>query len=293
MNTQLDITGATPEITTFNFHGHQSAVLRRENGPHVSVTQLCNYMGIDGEGQRQNIERKHWSKGWTCVTKVQLPGDTQARTHFLIHERRLPMWLGGITTSRIKDEGVRAEVERHQIEFADALADYLTKGVAVNPRFTVPTRSVPQSFPEALRAYAEEIEAHEVTARRAKAGESFKTAIEAGDGLALRSFHKKYFSDVAERVFFEHLYAKGYLIDQRGRGEEREDGSVRDGAQHRHPGHKGKHFFYLHSAGVYGGKRRETTRVRPGEVELELKTRLIAEGLPANNNDTGPLALEA
>lgn len=127
---------------------------------------------------------------------------------------------------------------------------------------------------------------------KAAEGASFRTAIEAGDGLPPRAFHKKYFSDVPERSFFEHLYAKGYLIDQRGKGAQRADGTRRDGAQHGHPGHKGKHFFYLHGAGVYSGKRRESARVRPGQVELEFKGRLIADGLVANNNATGQLSIE-
>lgn len=121
-------------LSTFDFHGHQAAVLTDERGHWVFPSQLCGFMGIDGNGQRQRIERKHWSEGWTCETHVQLPGDIQAREHFLLHQRRLATWLGSIETGRIKDKATRAEVEQHQTEFADALADYLTKGVAVNPR---------------------------------------------------------------------------------------------------------------------------------------------------------------
>ncbi|MFI1580080.1 DNA replication protein DnaD [Embleya sp. NPDC020630] len=127
---------------------------------------------------------------------------------------------------------------------------------------------------------------------RADRAEQTVSALEGGDGLTIRSFHKKYFSDVSERVFFGHLYSHHLLLDQRGKGSEREDGTCRDGSQHRHPSYKGKHFFYLHGGKVFGGKRRETARVRPGQVELELKALLIAQGLPANNNECGPLAIE-
>lgn len=122
---------------------------------------------------------------------------------------------------------------------------------------------------------------------RADKAEAFQVAIEAGDGLTLRAFHKKYFSTLTEKAFMDHLYGRGYLINQRRKGTQREDGTYRDGSQHRHPSAKGKTFFYLHGHGEIGGARRENTRVRPGEPELELKARLIKDGLTANNNDTG------
>jgi prophage antirepressor-like protein len=129
---------------------------------------------------------------------------------------------------------------------------------------------------------------------RADKAEAFQVAIEAGDGLTLRAFHKKYFSTLTEKAFMDHLYARGYLINQRRKGTQRDDGSYRDGSQHRHPAAKGKPFFYLHGHGEIGGQRRENARVRPGEPELELKARLIKDGLTANNNDTGqPRAIEA
>lgn len=123
--------------------------------------------------------------------------------------------------------------------------------------------------------------------RRAEVAEGTVREIEGANGLTLRMFHKKYFSEVREREFFEHLYAKGYLIDQRGKGKARPDGSVRDGAEHRHPSFKGKPYLYLHFNGVHGDRRRETTRVRPGQPELDFKAALVRDGLKANGNDDG------
>jgi hypothetical protein len=124
---------------------------------------------------------------------------------------------------------------------------------------------------------------------RANVAEGKFKAIEAGDGLTLTAFHKKYFSEVTERTFFEHLYSRGYLIDQRGKGSQREDGSFRDGAEHRHPTFKGKPFFYLHGSGVHGNRRRENTRVRPGDPELLLKAALVKDGLRGNQHTVGHL----
>lgn len=148
-------------LSTFDFHGHPAAVLTDERGHWVFVNQLCSFMGIAPSPQRRTIERNHWSHGWRTVTVLQLPTDTQAREHFLLHQRRLPTWLGSITTSRIKDSAVRERVEQHQTEFADALADYLTKGVAINPRAARQEIARPKTGAELVLQMAQELVAQE------------------------------------------------------------------------------------------------------------------------------------
>ncbi|MGW5520022.1 hypothetical protein [Nocardia africana] len=132
---------------------------------------------------------------------------------------------------------------------------------------------------------------------RAEEGAQFKRAIEAGDGLGLREFHKKYFSSLTETKFMEHLYTKNYLIDQRGKGTLREfgprAGTYRDGSQHRHPSYKGKEYFYRHAYKDRDGVRRENTHVRPGKWELALRDALAKEGLPANETTASLFALES
>lgn len=124
---------------------------------------------------------------------------------------------------------------------------------------------------------------------RARAIEGKFREFEGGDGLNLTKFHKKHFSEVGERTFFEHLYSRHYLIDQRGKGSEREDGTRRDGAEHAHPGAKGKQFLYLHEGGVHGGRRRHRTYVRPGDPELLFKAALVRDGLRGNQHVVGHL----
>lgn len=196
----------------------------------------------------------------------------------------------------IYEDGMWELIFRSSLPGAKALKGQvkaILRKIRETGRFEVAPAEMP-SYAVALRGWAEQLEAREAAearaaleSRRADAAEAFKGAIEAGDGLSLRAFHKKYFSAVAEHEFFGHLYGRGYLINQRGKGSTREDGSKRDGSQHRHPTAKGKEFFYLHGHGVHGGSRREGSRVRPGELELALKAALIKEGLVANNNDTG------
>ncbi|MEX8031701.1 Rha family transcriptional regulator [Microbacterium sp. 20-116] len=116
---------------------------------------------------------------------------------------------------------------------------------------------------------------------RAERAESVEKAIISSEGLSVREFHKHYFADTSEREFNQVLYTSGLLINQRGKGEPRRDGSFRDGGQHRHPGHAGKRFFYL-DAGIAGnGHRFAQTRVRPGEPEIALVRYLAGRGLSA------------
>lgn len=114
------------DIGSFPFHGDLVYVLSNEHGNWAVLGQLCDNLTLDANGQRQMIERKSWSAGRTCVTQVQLPGDTQARQHFLVHERIVPMWLANVTASRIADESKRAKIELAQVELADALYQYVT-----------------------------------------------------------------------------------------------------------------------------------------------------------------------
>ncbi|WP_370145669.1 phage antirepressor KilAC domain-containing protein [Streptacidiphilus sp. EB129] len=119
--------GQVPELGSFEFHGDLVTVVTTETGNWAVLGQLCQNLTLDPNGQRQAIERKSWSRGKTCVTHVQLPGDTQARPQFLIHERIVPMWLANITASRIKDEIIKGRIETAQVELADALYEYASR----------------------------------------------------------------------------------------------------------------------------------------------------------------------
>ncbi|AKJ72049.1 Rha family transcriptional regulator [Gordonia alkanivorans] len=134
------------------------------------------------------------------------------------------------------------------------------------------------------RAEAEHA-AREKAEKRLAVEQKHRAAIEGGDGIHLTDFGKKYFSEVPARKFDEHLYAKGWLINQRNT-RVRADGSIRDGYDHRKPTAKGRRFIYDHDQGNYGGKRRFQPRVRP-QMEIALRDALAAEGLPVNTHSTG------
>ncbi|WP_275559259.1 phage antirepressor KilAC domain-containing protein [Streptomyces sp. 5-6(2022)] len=114
------------DIGSFMFHGDSVTVLTNEHGNWAVLGQLCANLTLDAESQRQMILRKSWSAGRACMTQVRLPGDDRSRTHFLVHERIVPMWLANVTASRIQDDSTRAKIELAQLELADALYQYVT-----------------------------------------------------------------------------------------------------------------------------------------------------------------------
>lgn len=117
--------------------------------------------------------------------------------------------------------------------------------------------------------------------QRANRAETTVHAIEASSGITLRQFHKHYFSDTPERVFFEKLYSIGLLIDQRHH-HRNDRGEWRNGPEHRHPSWKGKPYIYLHGSLDGDGVRRESPRVRPGRPEHDLARLLSSKGLQLN-----------
>jgi prophage antirepressor-like protein len=151
--------------------------------------------------------------------------------------------------------------------------------------------AVPKSFPEALRAFAaalerteelsSEVAELEATNRKLSPKAARADQYEANPGITPTVFHKTWFPSVGERGFFEHLYRKDYLIDQRNiRWNERKE-EWQDGPEHRHPTAKGKRYFYLQPTLDRAGVRRQQTLVIPGDAEHDLVAALERDGLPS------------
>ncbi|GIH23022.1 hypothetical protein Aph01nite_13320 [Acrocarpospora phusangensis] len=121
----------------FEFDGERFPVVPMPNGDlGLPLRRLTVPVGLDPDGQRNLIKRSAWSKGRTDNMYVQLPGDTQVREHFVISHRIVPMWIANIETGRMANQSTRERIERWQVEFADALYDYVFNGGAINPRAT-------------------------------------------------------------------------------------------------------------------------------------------------------------
>lgn len=121
--------------------------------------------------------------------------------------------------------------------------------------------------------------------KRADSLNEWKRATEAGDGLKLTDFRAKYFTSVPQMTFFEHLYVKRWIKDERG-ARRSLVGKKKPGPNHQQPLRKANDFLYRHEQGTYGDKKRLQTRVKPTN-EIGFRDALIREGLPPNTHSTG------
>lgn len=229
-------------------------------------------------------------EGEKGYANLRTPGGEQQIT--FLTEPGFYRVIGQRQASRIKDESLREQVERFQSWFYGTVLPSIRKtgGYALGAEVDL---SDPLAEIEAANARSQKaVEIARFERDRADKAEKqvaveqrHRRAIEGGDGILLTDFGKKYFSEVRHTDFFEHLYAKRWLIDQRGT-RLNANGEVRDGYDHRKPTYKGRPFIYEHDTGNHGGRRRFQSRVRP-QREIEFRDALAAEGLPVNQHSTG------
>jgi prophage antirepressor-like protein len=218
---------------------------------------------------------------------VRTPGGEQAVGY--VTEAGFYRSLGQRQAARIPDVELRAKVERFQNwVYGDVLPSIRQTGSYDGLDLSDPLAAI-ESANTRTQMAVEIAKAERIRAAKAEKQveieQRHRRAIEGGDGILLTDFGKKYFSEVRHTDFFEHLYAKKWLIDQRGT-RLRPDGEVRNGYDHAKPTYKGRLYIYEHDQGNHGGKRRFQPRVRP-QKEIELRDLLAAEGLPVNMHSTG------
>lgn len=103
--------------------------VERDGKEWLSVTHVCQTLGLDPKSQRRKLQRRSWA----TATMMTLQVGNQKRRLYMVDCATLLMWLANIHTSRVKPE-VKESLEAYQEEIAEVLDAYFGKGRAINPR---------------------------------------------------------------------------------------------------------------------------------------------------------------
>jgi uncharacterized protein (DUF2267 family) len=101
--------------------------------PHVILRPAVEALGLDWKNQHAKLKTRSWAS--VVQSTMQLPGDSQARSHTLAPVRTFLMLLATVNENRVKAE-VRPALIAFQNETADAIESYWTKGGAISERAT-------------------------------------------------------------------------------------------------------------------------------------------------------------
>lgn len=282
------------EIVQVPFHGTFLHTTLDEDGqPVVVIKPTIIAMGLDWSAQLKKLK----TRSWAVVAETATTG-SDGKT-YVMKTCDLDTWsmlLANIDENKVK-EVVKELVIKYQKESAHRLREYWTTGIAINPALAenLPVPAEP-SRKELAKYWYEAEERAELESVRADKAEHRAEVIErkfeeyeGGPGMTLTRFHKKHFSEVGAKAFFDHLYAADYVIDERGKVWDEANQEYKQGPRHLEPKAKGKPFLYLHEGGIYGKKRRFRTYVRPGHAELQFKAQLVKDGLRGNQHTAGHL----
>ncbi|MEI9742738.1 phage antirepressor N-terminal domain-containing protein [Enterobacter ludwigii] len=124
-------------IFPFNFHGDKLYIVEHKGEPYVVMRYIVEGMGLAWTAQHRRLVARFP----TCVIEMitQLPGDNQRRSVTCLSLRKLPGWLMTLNANKVRAE-IRDKVVRYQQECDDALYDYWTKGIAINPHLKLKER---------------------------------------------------------------------------------------------------------------------------------------------------------
>lgn len=122
-------------IFPFNFHGDKLYILEHKGEPYVAMKHVVEGMGLAWTAQRRRLVER-FERG---MIKMIIPLDGIPQDMVCLSLRKLPGWLMTINPNKVKPE-IRDKVIQYQQECDDALYDYWTKGVAINPRLKIKER---------------------------------------------------------------------------------------------------------------------------------------------------------
>jgi len=131
----MTVSDTTPstELRVVPFHGDEIVTFEDEGTRYVAMRRIVENMGLAWQGQ--HVKLMEQASKYHCHDIVTV--DAQGRNYPMLcmPVEKLPLWLASINPNKLRNERIRAKVERYQAESAIALHDYWTKGVAVRGDF--------------------------------------------------------------------------------------------------------------------------------------------------------------
>ncbi len=135
-----------------DFYGDELIAVRGDDGHvYAMLSQMCEALGIDTQGQARRIQRHAvMDKGLTWVDILSTQGgNAQRRRVRILRVDLVPLWLSGVRTSRVKEES-RSKLEKFQEEAAAVLWEAFQDGrLTAEPTFD----ALLQTDSEAVQAY--------------------------------------------------------------------------------------------------------------------------------------------
>lgn len=115
------------DLVKFEFRGNQLDVVKDGDRVLVSVKAVCRALGLSHAPQMTKLSEQTWSR----VTMIVTP-DSRGRPqkHFTIPHDRVPMWLAGISASKVSPS-VRPWLLEAQEQIAQALSDHFYPKVSI------------------------------------------------------------------------------------------------------------------------------------------------------------------
>jgi hypothetical protein len=110
---------------------------RMDGEVRVSVRAVCDALDVNFSSQLAKLKKKPWAG----VALIAIPSPGGAQLTATIPLRALPMWLAGLSTTKVKP-ALRPRLERFQLEAAEVLARHFGLGGFQD---VAPARQVPRA----------------------------------------------------------------------------------------------------------------------------------------------------
>lgn len=119
-----------------------------------SPRHVCEELGIDWKSQYRKIDRDPVLRTYVVIMTTRLPGDTQARSYYMLPIPMLSGWL--FTIKKVAPE-IQAKLNLYRAEGFLALDTWFRQGMRQDQEVQQKIE-VPKTLAEALRAYADQVE---------------------------------------------------------------------------------------------------------------------------------------